>query len=290
MKRLLGIFAVAAVLLTGAAGCAKSDDSIYVLTREKSSGTRGAFVELTGLEGKDENGQKYDNTVDTAEVTGSTNVMLTTVAGDMNAIGYVSLGSLNGTVRAAKVDGVAPHIDTIRDGSYPIARPFHVVTKGELKPAAKAFLEYVLSTEGQGLVIGNGYVSIDAPRALADAAPADLRKQTITVTGSSSVTPLMEKLAEGFMARYAGTGVKVQVSGSDSTMGVTDVLEGRSDIGMASRELKSSETERGAAATFIAKDGIAVIVNRESNVSDLTMEQIKRIYLGELTRWAEVTA
>lgn len=266
---------------SGGGSAASAPISVY--SREDGSGTRGAFVELFGIEQKDANGDKVDMTTPTAAITNSTAVMMTSVAGDPNAIGYISLGSLDDTVKAVSIDGVAPTAAAVKDGSYAIARPFNIVTKGELAAPAADFLAFIMSAEGQAVVSDNNYIAIDdaaAPFASNGAAGK------VVVAGSSSVTPVMEKLAEAFQA--ANPQVTVEVQQSDSTTGVNMALDGTCDIGMASRELKDSEMGVGATATAIALDGIAVIVAPSSSVSDLTSQQVCDIYTGAATSWADV--
>ena len=288
----VGAVALCGALALALAGCAASASGdggaaasapISVYSREDGSGTRGAFVELFGIEQKDANGDKVDMTTPTAAITNSTAVMMTSVAGDPNAIGYISLGSLDDTVKAVSIDGVAPTAAAVKDGSYAIARPFNIVTKGELAAPAADFLAFIMSAEGQAVVSDNNYIAIDdaaAPFASNGAAGK------VVVAGSSSVTPVMEKLAEAFQA--ANPQVTVEVQQSDSTTGVNMALDGTCDIGMASRELKDSEMGVGATATAIALDGIAVIVAPSSSVSDLTSQQVCDIYTGAATSWADV--
>lgn len=270
-------------------GSATGDDGasanapISVYSREDGSGTRGAFVELFGIEQKDANGDKVDMTTPAAAITNSTAVMMTSVAGDPNAIGYISLGSLDDTVKAVSIDGVAPTAAAVKDGSYAIARPFNIVTKGELAAPAADFLAFIMSAEGQAVVSDNNYIAIDDA-----AAPfaSNGASGKVVVAGSSSVTPVMEKLAEAFQA--ANPQVTVEVQQSDSTTGVNMALDGTCDIGMASRDLKDSETGAGAEGIPIALDGIAVIVAPTSSVSDLTSQQVCDIYTGAATSWADV--
>lgn len=270
-------------------GSATGDDGasanapISVYSREDGSGTRGAFVELFGIEQKDANGDKVDMTTPAAAITNSTAVMMTSVAGDPNAIGYISLGSLDDTVKAVSIDGVAPTAAAVKDGSYAIARPFNIVTKGELAAPAADFLAFIMSTEGQAVVSDNNYIAIDDA-----AAPfaSNGASGKVVVAGSSSVTPVMEKLAEAFQS--ANPQVTVEVQQSDSTTGVNMALDGTCDIGMASRDLKDSEAGAGAEGTPIALDGIAVIVSPTSSVSDLTSQQVCDIYTGAATSWADV--
>ena len=256
--------------------------AISVISREDGSGTRGAFIELTGVEEKNEAGEKVDNTVDTAEITNSTAVMMTTVAGNKSSIGYISLGSLDDSVKAVEVDSVAPSAEVVKDGSYKVARPFNIVTKDGLSETAQDFINFIMSDEGQAVVEENGYVSQGSTGAF-DGGKVSGK---ITVAGSSSVTPVMEKLAEAYKA--INSNVEIEVQQSDSTTGVTSAIEGICDIGMASRELKDEETSQGVTATVIAMDGIAIIVNKENPVSALTTQQVKDIYTGAVTDWSEV--
>lgn len=259
-----------------------SSQSIGVITREEGSGTRGAFVELFGIEQKNDAGEKVDYTTDAAEVTNSTSVMMTTVAGDPYAIGYISLGSLNDTVKAVSIDGAAPSVATVSSGEYKIARPFNIATKEGLSDVAQDFIDFIMSADGQAVIEENGYIKVsDAP---AYAGKMDSGK--IVVSGSSSVTPVMEKLREAYLAKNAG--VTIEVQQSDSSTGMSNTIDGACDIGMASRDLKDSETEKGLSATVIAMDGIAVIVNNGSPVSELSSEQVKSIYMGEAYAWSDL--
>lgn len=266
---------------TEAAG-ASMEGAIDVISREDGSGTRGAFIELFGVEQKDASGEKVDYTTDDAEITNSTEVMITSVAGDKQAIGYISLGSLNDSVKALKIDGAAATVDDIKDGTYKIARPFNIVTTGEVSDVAQDFINFIFSEEGQKVVEDNGYIS----QGNQGAYTASGKSGKVTVAGSSSVTPVMEKLAEAYKA--LNSDVTVEVQQSDSTTGVTSALEGVCDIGMASRELKDEETAKGAQGQVIAMDGIAVVVNNENPVEDLTAEQVKDIYVGDTTDWSEL--
>ena len=266
---------------TEAAG-GSMEGAIDVISREDGSGTRGAFIELFGVEQKDASGEKVDYTTDDAEITNSTEVMITSVAGDKQAIGYISLGSLNDSVKALKIDGAAATVDDIKDGSYKIARPFNIVTTGEVSDVAQDFINFIFSEEGQKVVEDNGYIS----QGNQGAYTASGKSGKVTVAGSSSVTPVMEKLAEAYKA--LNSAVTVEVQQSDSTTGVTSALEGVCDIGMASRDLKEEETAKGAQGQVIAMDGIAVVVNNENPVEDLTAEQVKDIYVGDTTDWSEL--
>lgn len=259
-----------------------TEEDISVYSREDGSGTRGAFIELFGVEEKDANGEKIDNTTEDATITNNTSVMMTGVAGDDYAIGYVSLGSLNDTVKALKIDGVEPTVENIKSDSYKVYRPFNIATKGEVSEAAQDFIDYILSAEGQQIVSDEGYITID------DAAPAFAGGQasgSVTVAGSSSVSPVMEKLAEAYMKLNGN--VKIEIQTSDSTTGMTSAIDGVCDIGMASRELKNTETAE-LTATVIAQDGIAVVVNNNNPIDNLTKDQVKSIYVGETTSWSEV--
>lgn len=288
MKKIIAM-ALAAVLALGCfAGCTKSDDGfdtskeIGVVSREEGSGTRGAFIELFGIEQKDENGNKIDYTIDTAAVTEKTSVMMTTVAGDPYAIGYISLGSLNDTVKALKIDGAEASVESVKAGSYKVTRPFNIVTGANLSEVAQDFINYILSADGQKIIEDYGCVSVVE----GETYTASGLSGKIVVSGSSSVTPVMQDLKEAYIA--LNPNVKIEIQTSDSTSGVTDTIDGTCDIGMASRDLKGSEVESGVTATVIATDGIAVIVNNESPLEGLTSEQVKAIYTGEVTTWAEV--
>ena len=255
---------------------------ISVISREDGSGTRGAFVELFGIE-EEKDGEKVDMTTDEASVTNSTSVMMTTVAGDENAIGYISLGSLDDTVKAVKIDGVEATVDNVSNDSYKIARPFNILTSDKESDAAKDFVNYIMSSDGQKIVEDNGYIKEAADAKAYEAADGVSGK--VVVAGSSSVTPVMEKLAEGYEA--VNKDVTVEVQQSDSTTGVNMAAEGTVDIGMASRDLKDEEKSALKVET-IAKDGIAVIVNNANTCDDLTLDQVKSIYTGETTVWSDI--
>lgn len=258
------------------------DDSIHVTSREEGSGTRGAFVELFGIEQKDENGEKVDHTVDSAEITNSTSVMMQTIAGDEAAIGYISLGSLDDSIKALKVDGVEATVENVKSGDYKVSRPFNIVTKADSSDAAKDFISYIMSEEGQAIVEEEGYVSQGNEGAFKG---QDV-KGTVTVSGSSSVTPVMQKLAEEY--QKVNQNVKIEVQQSDSTTGVTDAISGVSDIGMASRAVTDEELEQGVSAQAIALDGIAVIVNLNNALEEITTDSVLKIFTGEITTWSEV--
>lgn len=262
---------------TGASG------DITILSREDGSGTRGAFVELFGIEEKDADGNKVDMTTEDAKITNSTSVMMTTVAGDENAIGYISLGSLNDTVKALKIDGVEASVENVADDSYKVSRPFNIITGEEVSAEAQDFINFILSADGQQIVEDNGYIKVD------DAAPAYESTNPsgkVVLSGSSSVTPVMEKLSEAY--QEVNKDMTIEVQQSDSTTGITSAKDGICDIGMASRDLKDEEKE-GLTATVIAKDGIAVIVNNTNEMEDMTSEQVKSIFTGETTEWEELS-
>ena len=255
---------------------------ITVISREDGSGTRGAFIELFGIEVKNDAGEKVDMTTDDAEITNSTSVMMTSVAGNTEAIGYISLGSLNDTVKAVKIDGAEATVDNIKSGTDKIARPFNIATKGEVSDVAQDFIKYIMSEDGQKVVEDNGYISQGNDGAYESAGLSG----KVVVGGSSSVTPVMEKLKEAYVA--LNPDVTIEVQQSDSTTGMTSAIEGVCDIGMASRDLKDSEIEKGLTGTTIAMDGIAVIVNNDSPVEELSSDSVKGIYTGEITDWADV--
>lgn len=283
--------AMAALMLMSLAACGNKTDGeagfdassqIGVISREDGSGTRGAFVELFGVEQKNEAGEKIDYTTPSAVITNSTSVMMTTVAGDEYAIGYISLGSLNDTVKAVRIDGAEASAENIENGSYAIARPFVLATREELSAEARDFVSFILSAEGQAIVADNGYIAVEDTGAY----ESTVESGRVVVAGSSSVTPVMEKLQEAYEA--ANPGVTVEVQQSDSSTGVAYAIDGSCDIGMASRELKDSELEKGAVPTVMAMDGIAVIVNNASPVEELSAGQVRAIFTGEVTEWAEI--
>lgn len=254
---------------------------INVVSREDGSGTRGAFIELTGVEEKDADGNKVDNTTTDAAITNNTSVMMSTVKGDTYSIGYISLGSLNKDVKALNVDGVEATAENVKSGDYTLSRPFNIVTKGTVGDAAQDFINYIMSDDGQKVVVDEGYVDVSS-----GSFESTQAEGKIVVAGSSSVSPVMEKLKEAYASVNPNATIEIQTS--DSTTGVESTISGICDIGMASRELKDSETEQGVEATVIAKDGIAVIVNNANPLTDITKDQIKSIYVGELTKWDEL--
>mgnify|MGYP000757364582 FL=1 len=299
MKKFIAVLSVATMAAGLAVGCGSSDsgssddksskgdwdssNDITIVSREDGSGTRGAFIELFGIEEK-KDGEKVDMTTDDAQITNSTSVMLTTVAGDDYAIGYVSLGSLNDTVKALKIDGEEATEQNIKDGKYKICRPFNIATKkGADNELAKDFISYVMSKEGQQVISDNGYIGDDSAEAYAGTKPSG----KVVVGGSSSVSPVMEKLKEAYEKANGGK-ITVEVQQSDSTTGITSAAEGICDIGMASRELKDEETKENLTATEIARDGIAVVVNNDNDIDELTSDQVKAIFTGETTDWEDL--
>ena len=268
---------------SGAAAGSSFDTAktISVVSREEGSGTRGAFIELFGIEEKDADGNKIDNTTEDASITNNTSVMMSTVAGNEYAIGYISLGSLNESVKAVKIDGALPSVETIKDGSYKISRPFNIVTKSEISDVAQDFIDFIMSEDGQNVIEENGYIKNSENGPFEGKNP----EGKIVVAGSSSVSPVMEKLKEAYLAVNSKAEIEIQTS--DSTTGVESTISGICDIGMASRELKDTEVSEGVSATAIALDGIAVVVNNASPVEELTSDNGKCIYTGETTKWSD---
>lgn len=301
MKKFIAILSVATMTAGLAVGCGSSDSSssdssssdssktsdwdssndITIVSREDGSGTRGAFIELFGIEEK-KDGEKVDMTTDDAQITNSTSVMLTTVAGDDYAIGYVSLGSLNDTVKALKIDGEEATEQNIKDGKYKICRPFNIATKkGSDNELAKDFIAYIMSKEGQQVISDNGYIGDDSAEAYAGTKPSG----KVVVGGSSSVSPVMEKLIEAY--KKVNTGAEIELQTTDSTTGMTSTIDGSYDIGMASRELQDDEKDK-LDSQAIATDGIAVIVNKNNTTDEMSSDQVKDIYTGNATTWDEV--
>lgn len=263
---------------SGAAGSFDAANQIAVISREEGSGTRDAFVELTGVLTEDEAGNETDNTTVEASVIDGTQAVMTSVAGNDYAIGYISLGSLNETVKAVKVDGVEPTEENIKAGDYVISRPFNIATKSDLSEQATDFMNYILSPEGQEVVAGEGYISIDDTKEY----ESNNASGKVVVAGSSSVSPVMEKLIEAYES--VNPNVTVELQTTDSSAGMQAASEGTCDIGMASRELKEEELAN-LTGTQIAVDGIAVIVNNNNTTDDLSLEQIRQIFTGEVTAW-----
>lgn len=289
-KKLVSMVLLTALMVGTFAGCGGGEDAatgfdkendISVISREDGSGTRGAFIELFGIEEKDANGNKKDHTTKEATIAPKTDVMLTNVSGDDYAIGYVSLGSLNDSIKALNIDGVEATAENVKNGTYQIARPFNIATKGEATGLAKDFIDYIMSAEGQ-TVVADSYISIEdgaAPYA------GDMPSGKIVIAGSSSVTPIMEKLVEAYQAINPNAEIEVQMS--DSTAGMQAVMDGTCDIGMASRELKDSESSN-LKSLAIALDGIGIIVNKNNDMVELTSAQVKSIFTGETTMWSEI--
>ena len=303
MKKFIAVLATVGMVAALAAGCGSGDDTsadkgtktgsassdwdssndITIVSREDGSGTRGAFVELFGIQ-QEVDGEKVDMTTVDAQVTNNTSVMLTTVAGDEYAIGYVSLGSLDESVKALKIDGAEATEENIENGSYKVSRPFNIAVKeGADNEVANDFITYIMSTEGQKIVADNGYIPVADTKAYDGTKPSG----SAVVGGSSSVSPVMEKLIEAY--KSVNPNAKIELQTSDSTTGMTSTLEGSYDIGMASRELKEEEVGQGLKATVIATDGIAVIVNNDNPTEELSSDQVKSIYTGETYTWDEVT-
>ena len=282
MKKLMLVFLSLMLLTTGALAELPKRE-INVISREEGSGTRGAFIELFGIEQKNAEGVKVDYTTDYADITNSTAVMMTSVAGNPYAIGYISLGSLNDTVKAIEIDGVAASVENIKNGTYAIARPFNIATQAEVSAATRSFINFILSAEGQAVVEKAGYIA-----SVEDTKPyvATQVAGKVVVAGSSSVTPVMEKLKEAYL--LVNPHAEIEIQQSDSTTGMNYAKAGTCDIGMASRDLKDSELEAGLVPTAIALDGIAVIVNNDSALTGLTKEEVRDIFMGSVTNWSEL--
>ena len=301
MKKFMAVLAVAGMMTGMLAGCgsSSSDDTssdsgsadaasewdasndITIVSREDGSGTRGAFVELFGIE-EEVDGEKVDMTTADAQITNNTSVMMTTVAENEYAIGYISLGSLDDSVKALSIDGAEATAENIENGSYKVSRPFNVAVKPDsTNEVAADFMSFIMSTEGQQVVSDEGYIPVADVEAYAGTAPAG----DCVVGGSSSVSPLMEKLVEAYKEVNPNANIELQTS--DSTTGMTSTIEGSYDIGMASRELKEDEAAE-LTPTVIATDGIAVIVNNNNPTDEMTSDQVKQIYTGEVFSWDEI--
>ena len=280
MKRILVIALTVILAVSAFAACSNDSTSIYVISREDGSGTRSAFTELLGIVDENEN----DATIGSAEKVTSTSTVISTVAGNKLAIGYISLGSLGDSVKAVSVDGVAPSVENVKNGTYKIARPFNICYKEDsLSELASDFVKFILSKEGQNVINENGYIMVSEN---AESYTASGLTGKITLAGSTSVSPVMDKLADAYKTLNANVEIEIQQSGSGA--GIESATEGACDIGMSSRELKDTELAT-LKSVKIADDGIAVIVNKENTVSNLTSEQIKNIYLGNLTDWSEIS-
>ena len=280
-KMILGAILATSICSVYAAPKFNSKKSITVLSREDGSGTRGAFIELFGIEKKDTSGKKVDYTTDEAAITNSTAVMLASVAGDNYAIGYVSLGSLNDSVKAVKIDGADATVSNINNGSYKISRPFNIAVKEGLTPVAQDFVNFILSDKGQKVIAANKYIQVTAKSYISSKASGK-----IVVSGSSSISPVMEKLIEAYKSENPNA--KIELQTSDSTTGVTNAINGTCDIGMASRSLKDSEKSKGVQEVTIAIDGIAVIVNKSNPTENLSKAQVEQIFTGKTLKWNEV--
>ena len=303
MKKFITVLSMASMLAVAATGCGSSDagkedtttdtqseatsdwdssSDITIVSREDGSGTRGAFIELFGIEVK-QGDEKVDMTTEEAQITNSTSVMMTTVAGDDYAIGYVSLGSLDDSVKALKIDGAEATADNVKSGTYKVSRPFNIATKDGLNnEVAKDFINFIMSTEGQAVIEENHYIAVDDVKSFEGTKPSG----KCVVGGSSSVSPVMQKLIEAY--KEVNPNAEIELQASDSTTGMTSTIDGSYDIGMASRELKDSELSEGLTPIVIATDGIAVIVNKNNSVDELSSEQVKAIYTGEALTWDEV--
>lgn len=286
MKKVITIVISLILALAMFSGCTQTgfnqDTAITVISREEGSGTRGAFIELFEIEQKNSEGVKVDRTIATADINSSTGVVLASVAQNMYSIGYISLGSLNDTVKALQVDGADATVENIKSGTYKVSRPFNIAVKEGLSEVAQDFVNYILSKEGQAVVESAGYISALAGDSYSGIKPSG----TVTVAGSSSVTPVMEKLKEAYAV--LNPNAVIEINQSDSTTGVNSAIEGICDIGMASRTLKASEIEKGVTPTVIAIDGIAIIVNNENPLTGMTKDEVTKIYIGEITSWSEI--
>ncbi len=276
-KKVLSFVTAALTMTAILTGCGNSSKEITVISREEGSGTRGAFTELMGIAVDD-----VDHTTDTAEISNSTSVVIQSVVSNESAIGYISLGSLSDKVKAIDVDGVAPTVENIKNGSYKVSRPFNIATKEELSDVASDFVTFIMSSDGQTIIEEEGYIKASD----AGAYSASELDGTIVVAGSTSVAPVMEVLADKYMELNNGVTIEIQQTGSSA--GMTSTIEGACDIGMASREVKESELSEGLIPTVIAMDGIAVIVNNENEIDNLSSDLIKDIYIGGITDWSEL--
>jgi len=280
VKKFLCAIMAMALMMTSAFALA---DEINIISREAGSGTRGAFIELFGIEQKNEDGEKIDYTTDECDITNSTSVMMTSVSGNDCAIGYISLGSMNDTVKALAIDGAEASVENIKAGTYNVARPFNIATLAETSESAQDFIAFIMSAEGQAVIEENGYIAVVENAPTFEGGKVSGK---IVIAGSSSVTPVMEKLTEAYTA--INPDVEIELQQTDSSSGMTSTLDGVCDIGMASRALKDSEIEAGLNGLTIAMDGIAVIVSNDNPVNGLTSEQVRDIYMGEITDWSEV--
>ena len=278
MRKKAIIVSVVGILLIILSGCAKNNTSISVISREEGSGTRSSFVEIMDIT-KD----GWDNITPYAEVASTTAIIMTSVQTNRNAIGYISLGVFNDSVKKVSIDGIEPTATNIKNGTYPIARPFNIVTKSSLNKEVKDYIDFVLSKEGKMIVEEEGYIGIDTNY---NYEKKDDLKGTVTIAGSTSVAPVIETLAEEYMKINEGVSIEIQQSGSSA--GITSVIEGACEIGMASRDLKESELKEGLTETTIALDGICIIVNPENKIDSLSTMEVKEIFSGNITDWLKM--
>ncbi|MDY5932193.1 MAG: substrate-binding domain-containing protein [Candidatus Ornithospirochaeta sp.] len=281
MNRILMMLIVALSAMVLFANGAKEDDSITVISREDGSGTRGAFIEIVGVEQKDKDGNKVDMTTENAEIANSTSLVISSVEKNAKAIGYISLGSLSDSVKALSINGAEPTVENIKSGSYKVSRGFNIAYMKETE-ISKDFISYIMSSQGQNAVEKKGYIKVAGEEQYK---PSGLSGK-LTISGSSSVYPVMEVLKEAY--EKLNPGVEIVLQQSDSTTGINDAISQISDIGMASRDLKESELAKGLTSVKIAIDGIAVIVNKANAVSGLTVDQVKDIYTGAIASWSQV--
>jgi phosphate transport system substrate-binding protein len=279
---LAAVFAVLAVAGCGNPGAFDAKKAIVVVSREEGSGTRGAFIELVGLEQKNAAGQTVDATSEEAIISNGNAAVMTTVAGNQYAIGYASLGALNNTIKTLKIDGVDATEENVKNGTYKIARPFNIVTKGNVSAPAADFIAFMLSEQGQKVVKSSNYIS-STGAAFTSTKPTG----KVVVIGSTSVSPLMEKLAEAY--KVINPNVNIEIQSVGSTPGVTAAINGTADIGMASRKLKDSELAQGIKPTVIALDGIAVISHPKNPITGLSLEMVTKIFLGEIKLWSDAS-
>jgi len=289
VRKKLGIMALVLVALVGLSACGGSDEGfatnreINVISREDGSGTRGAFIELIGLQVTGTDGSVVDMTTSEAYIANGTSIVMGSVAANTYAIGYVSLGSLNDTVRAVPIDGILPSITTVQDGSYPLFRAFNIAVPFEVNDLTQDFIDFILSAEGQAVAEGRGYVPVDS-QALAYAGAHGMTGRVV-VLGSTSIAPVMERLKEAYEAINPGTTVEVQSAGSSA--GINAARQGTADIGMASRDLSQAELAEVNSVT-IAFDGVAVITHNDNPATTLSSEEVRQIFAGEVTRWSAV--
>lgn len=288
-KKILTILLTAVLTLTAVStAAARKKNSwnpkaeINVMSREEGSGTRGAFVELTGVEQKNEKGQKVDMTTEEAGITNNTSVMITGVNTNTYAIGYISLGSLNDSVKALNIENVQASAQNVKNGTYKLSRPFNIAVKENISFAAQDFINFIMSVQGQAIVEKNNYIAVNQGQTFKSNMPAG----KIVIAGSSSVSPVMEKLKEAYLK--INVNVQIDIQTNDSSTGIAAVAEGICDIGMASRNLKASELEKGLSPLTIALDGIAVIVNNANPLNNLSIENVRKIYTGEISYWKDL--